>query len=146
MNAAPPADASRTPVSVEITGTVPFHDLDPMGVVWHGNYYRYFDRARFALFHARGVDLYRYSLSSRILFPITRTATKHIVPLRYGDRFTCRATLVEAIYKIVLAFEVRLADEDTLCATCRSEQVAVGTPGMEMRFEIPPEIRQALEG
>jgi acyl-CoA thioester hydrolase len=132
--------------SVAIAATVPFHDLDPMGVMWHGNYYRYFDQARFALFHARGIDLYRYSLAERILFPITRTAAKHIVPLRYGDAFTCRASLVEAVYKIVLAFEIRLTTDGTLCATCRSEQVAVSLPGMEMRFEIPAEIRRALEG
>ena len=33
--------------TVEIT--VPYHDCDPGGVVWHGNYLRYFDAARCAL-------------------------------------------------------------------------------------------------
>ncbi len=28
---------------------VPFYDLDPMGVVWHGNCFRYFELARCAL-------------------------------------------------------------------------------------------------
>ncbi len=26
--------------------TLPFHDLDPMRVVWHGNYMKYFEIAR----------------------------------------------------------------------------------------------------
>ena len=29
-----------------VTITVPFHDVDAMGVVWHGNYFRYLEVAR----------------------------------------------------------------------------------------------------
>ena len=68
--------------------SVPFHDLDPLQVVWHGNYLKYFDIARFALFNHCGVDLHAYSQRSGFLFPVTRTSTKHIRPLRYRDRFT----------------------------------------------------------
>ena len=128
----------------EIADTVPFHDLDPMGVVWHGNYFRYFDRARFALFRDRGVDLYAYSRRANVILPLTRTATKHILPLRYADRFVCSAELLEIQYKIVLSFELRLADCGTRCATARSEQVAVKLPEMELLFEIPAEIRRVF--
>ncbi|WP_368860434.1 acyl-CoA thioesterase, partial [Klebsiella pneumoniae] len=34
---------------VEVSITVPFHDVDAMEVVWHGNYFRYFEIAREAL-------------------------------------------------------------------------------------------------
>jgi acyl-CoA thioester hydrolase len=40
-------DNPRFSVRVEIT--IPFHDTDAMGVVWHGNYFRYFEIAREAL-------------------------------------------------------------------------------------------------
>ena len=33
----------------EVVLTVSFHDCDPMGVVWHGNYFRFFEVAREAL-------------------------------------------------------------------------------------------------
>ena len=35
--------------TAEVELTVPFHDVDMMGVVWHGNYFRYFEIAREAL-------------------------------------------------------------------------------------------------
>ena len=40
----------------EIEIEVPFHDLDPMDVVWHGNYVRYFERARHALLQTLDYD------------------------------------------------------------------------------------------
>lgn len=36
---------------------VPFHDVDPMRVVWHGHYYKYLELARTALLRSRGLDL-----------------------------------------------------------------------------------------
>jgi acyl-CoA thioester hydrolase len=132
------------PLAHEIELEVAFHDLDPMQIVWHGNYFKYFDQARFALFHEVGIDLYRYFQETGILFPVIKTSTKYIVPLRYRDRFACRAAVVEAAAKIVIDFEIRLAGGDTVCTRARSEQVAVRYPEMEMDFQIPEDIRSAL--
>jgi acyl-CoA thioester hydrolase len=130
--------------SHEIQMTVPFHDLDPLQVVWHGNYLKYFDIARFALFDHCGVDLHEYSKTSGFLFPVTRTSTKHIRPLRYRDHFVVRATVREAHIRIVLDFEIRLADDDTVTTRGRGEQVSVKYPGDELMLQIPPEIENAL--
>lgn len=124
--------------------TVPFHDLDPVHVVWHGNYFKYFDIARFGLFDDAGIDLYRYSLEKNIIFPITRTSTKHIAPLRYGDEFICRATLADAAIKIVMDFEIIRRADHVVCTRGRADQVAVRVPEMETLFEIPLDIREAL--
>lgn len=131
--------------SVQVALTVPFHDLDPMQVVWHGNYLKYFDIARCALFDSLGVDLYNFYRETTYLFPVVRTSTKYIRPLRHRDEFFCRATLVEARFKIILDFEIRLASDGKLCARGRGEQVAVRAPEMELEFMIPEGIREALE-
>lgn len=136
---------SKNYKSHEIILTVPFFDLDPMQMVWHGNYLKYFDTARSELFYATGVDLLDYFKKTNYLFPITRTSTKHIVSLRYRDKFKCKATVVEAQYKIVVDFKIRLTENNRICAKGRSEQVAVKYPEMEMMFEIPDDIRKALE-
>ena len=36
---------------------VPFHDLDPGNVVWHGRYFKYFESARTLLFEGIGYKL-----------------------------------------------------------------------------------------
>jgi acyl-CoA thioester hydrolase len=123
---------------------VAFHDLDPMQVVWHGNYFKYFDVARFALFTHAGIDLYDYMITRHYVFPITRCSTKHIAPLKPLDDFICRASVTAAEYKIVMEFEIRLVDNGQLCTRGASEQVAVKHPEMELVPEVPTDIRKAL--
>ena len=130
--------------SHEVQFTVPFYDLDPMRMVWHGNYLKYFDTTRAELFYAAGFDPLEYFKKTQFLFLITKTSTKHIVSLRYRDEFKCMATVVEAEYKIVVDFKIQLVKDGQLCAKGRSEQVAVKYPEMEIMFEIPDDIRNAL--
>lgn len=130
--------------SFEIKMKVAFHDLDPMQVVWHGNYMKYFDIARFGAFNQAGIDLYDYMVTKKYVFPVTRSSIKHIAPLKPFDEFICRATVTEAMYKIAMDFEIRLADDGQLCTRGNSEQLAVRYPEMEMEFEVPKDIRQAL--
>ena len=132
-------------LSCEIVHKVPFYDLDPMQIVWHGNYFHYFEDARVALFAKVGIDLYEFYTRTQYLFPIIKTSTKHIYPLRNGDEFICKASVVEGKTKIVVDFEIRLKNDGKICARGRTEQVAVKAPEMEIMFTIPDEIRQALE-
>ena len=128
----------------EVELRVPFHDLDPLQIVWHGNYLKYFDIARFSLFENAGIDLYEYYQRTGYLFPVIKTSTKYVVPLKYGDVITCSATVLEARIKIVIDFVIRRVDSNEICAKGRGEQVALKPPDMEMEFEIPQDIYQPL--
>lgn len=130
--------------SCQLQFSVPFHDLDPLQIMWHGNYLKYFDMTRADLFDKLGVDLYQVYEDANYIFPITKTYTKHILPLRFRDEFICKATLSEALYKIVVQFEIRLIKNNILCAKGKSEQVAVKLPEMEIMLRIPDNVRIAL--
>ena len=130
--------------SHEVRMKVPFFDLDPMQMVWHGNYLKYFDIARSELFDGLGVDLFEFHDRTRYIFPIIRSSVKHIHPLKRGDEFICRATVKDARSKIVVAFEIRLVADGTICARGTTEQAAVLAPEMEMVYTIPEEISRAL--
>ena len=130
--------------SFEVKISVPFYDLDPMQIVWHGNYLNYFELARAGLFQRYGVDLYNYYEREKIIFPIIRTQTKHIIPLRHRDEIICRATLVDANIKLIVDFEIRKAGENVVCARGRTEQVAVQMPQGETLYSIPADIRDVL--
>ena len=130
--------------SCEILRKVSFYDLDPMQIVWHGNYLHYFENARAALFAQLGVDLYEFYVRTQYMLPIIKTSTKHIYPLRYGDEFICKATLVGGKTKIVVDFEIRLKSGGKLCTRGRTEQIAVKAPEMEIMFTLPDEILRAM--
>jgi len=133
-------------VSSSVKLRVPFYDIDLMHIVWNGNYQKYFEVARQALFKECGLDLSRYMQEKRYAFPVIRSKVKHIRPLRLDDEFICKATLREASVKIVIDFEIRLIANGQVCATGRSEQAALLMPEMEMVFKIPEEIQKALSG
>lgn len=135
---------SRSNQVFEILQRVPFYDVDPMQIVWHGNYFHYFENARVALLAQLGVDLFEFYTRTQCLFPIIKTSTKHIYPLRYRDEFICKAVVVEGKSKIVVDFEIRLKNEGKLCTRGRTEQIAVKAPDMEIMYNIPEEIRIAL--
>jgi acyl-CoA thioester hydrolase len=131
--------------SIELEMKVPFYDLDPMQIVWHGNYLKYMDDARGALFDSLGVDLFGIYEKTGYIYPIIKTSVKHVFPLRHKDEIICKATLVEAKYKIIVDFEIRLKADERICARGRSEQVAVKMPEMEMQLMIPEQVRVLLE-
>jgi len=135
---------NEDPRSHEVKIRVPFFDLDPMQIVWHANYLNYFEIARAALFENNGIDLYTFFEKQQLIFPIIKTTTKHVLPLRHRDEIVCKATIVDARVKIVVDFEIRRADDGRVCARGRTEQVAVKVPEMETLFSVPEEIRRVF--
>jgi acyl-CoA thioester hydrolase len=125
---------------------VPFCDVDPMQVVWHGNYFKYFDSARFALFDEAGLDLSRMYADQGIAFPVTRSQAKHIRPLRFRDEFDCSACVTEAGCRIVMDFEIHLVEGHTLCTRGQTEQVAVRLPDVTLELSLPDFVQRALGG
>jgi acyl-CoA thioester hydrolase len=133
-----------TPRTATVRFTVPFADVDAMQIVWHANYLKYFDLARDRLYCDAGLDLYRLALDQGMIFPITRTQTKHVRPLRFRDEALCTARLIEAEIRLVLDFEIRLAKDGQLCAKGRTEQVAVRFADNALELRIPEFVRRAL--
>lgn len=129
--------------SASVQIRVPFYDVDMLQIVWHGNYLKYFDLARQALFLKSGLDMPR-NREKHYIFPVIRTSVKYLYPLKLNDEFTCTATTRAAKVKLVIDFEIRLLSDGRLCATGRSEHAAVRMPEMEMEFRIPEDVERAL--
>ena len=85
--------------SIELV--VPFHDCDPLQVVWHGRYLKYFELARTELFATHGLDVPDFrELGYRMYVSELRCRYTH--PLRYGDRVevTARPTALRPLIRI----------------------------------------------
>ena len=137
------ADERRT---ATVSFNVPFADVDAMQIVWHANYLKYFDLARDRLYSDAGLDLYQLAFDTGFLFPITRTQTKHIRPLRFRDEALCTASLIESEIRLVIDFEIRLAKDGQLCAKGRTEQAAVRLADHALELRMPEFVRRALAG
>jgi acyl-CoA thioester hydrolase len=132
--------------AASVAGRVAFHDVDAMRIVWHGNYLKYFEIARDRLFAQHGIDMYSAGDANgpQVVYPVIRTATRHSHPLRYGDEFVCTAILAEARTKLIIDYQLELKEGGALCATGRTEQVALRLPELELQLELPASLRRAF--
>ncbi len=63
---------------------VRFNENDPLGIVWHGNYIKYFEDGReaFGRQHKIGLlDIFKIGFAT----PIVESSCKHKLTLKYGD-------------------------------------------------------------
>ena len=138
MNDKPAALFAEVDVEVE------FHDLDPMGVAWHGHYLRYFERARCALLRSFEYD-YPQMRASGYLWPIVDCRLRYVAPARYGQRLRVRAELAEWENRLVIDYLVRDAASAARLTEGRTVQVAVTAEGWELQLASPAVLLQKLE-
>jgi len=122
---------------------VPFYEVDPMGIVWHGHYLRYFDVARTALLRGLGLDAGR-SLGGNFVYMVSESRCRHVAPLRYGDRFRVTAWLRDVERRINVQFEIWNLSDDRLSARGHTHLVCVDEHG-KMLLETPPSILKRLK-
>ena len=123
--------------AVEVPITVPFHDVDMIGVAWHGHYAKYFEIARCALLEQLdyGYDAMR---ESGFMWPVIDMRIRYIKPMRFGQRVVVKATLRE--WENRLLIEYLASDEKTGHRLTKgtTSQVAVDIASGEMCFVSPP--------
>jgi len=84
---------------------VEFYDCDPMGVVWHGNYFNYFESGRRALLEKIGYD-YLEMEESGFVFPVIEVSAKYLKSLQFKDRARVRAVLTEYENRLRIQYEI----------------------------------------
>lgn len=120
----------------EIELTVPFHDIDMMGVVWHGNYFRYFEIAREALLNQFNYG-YRQMKESGYVWPVVDTRVKYRDTLTFEQRIRVRATLEEYENRLRIAYQIFDAVSGKRTTTGYTIQIAVEEKSREMCFVCP---------
>ncbi|WP_158780433.1 thioesterase family protein [Pantoea sp. BAV 3049] len=124
--------------SVEVELSIPFHDVDAMGVVWHGNYFRYFEIAREALL-AKFNYGYREMKASGWLWPVVDTRVKYRAALTFEQTVRVRATVEEVENRLRIAYQIFDAKSGQRTTTGYTIQVAVAEGSQELSF-VSPEI------
>ena len=72
-------------ISAEVIIKIQFYDLDPMRIVWHGNYPRFLEQARAVLFEKISFG-YREMSESGFAWPIVDMRIKYVRPINPSHR------------------------------------------------------------
>lgn len=127
----------------EIELSPAFHDLDPMAVVWHGHYCKYFELARCALLQRLDYD-YPQMRESGYAWPVVDLRSKYVRPVRYGQRIKVRAQIVEWENRLRIDYLVSDAASGEVITRAHTLQVAVDLRTGEMCYASPPVLLQRL--
>lgn len=123
-------------ISASIEATVAFHDIDIIGVMWHGHYLKYLENARWALMDSIGFG-YDTMLASGYAWPIVELHIKYVQAARMGDKLSVRASLVEWQNRIAMNYLVTRSDNHERLARGRSVQVAIEAKSHAIQFTTP---------
>jgi len=114
---------------------IPFHDLDPGNVVWHGRYFKYFEMARSVLFEGIGYS-YIEMAESGVLWPVVDTNVRYVRPLVLDQVVRVTACLKEWELRLVVDYEI--VDEQGVTFTrARTVQAPVDATTHELVFGSP---------
>nr|WP_314983537.1 thioesterase family protein [uncultured Pantoea sp.] len=126
----------------EVVLTVSFHDCDPMGVVWHGNYFRFFEVAREALLRSINYS-YAEMAASGYVWPVVDTRVKYRQPLRCEETIRVSAQITEYENRLRIDYEVRNA-ADQITTKAHTLQVAVEQESQALCFVSPDILLERL--
>ncbi len=87
-----------------------YGDTDQMGVVYHANYLRFFERGRVELLNAAGFD-YTALERSGTFFAVVDAHVKFRVPAKFNDIVTIETTLAE-VSRVRALFRYRVLRDD----------------------------------
>lgn len=116
---------------------VKFSEADPLGIVWHGHYIRYFEDGREAFGEEYGLkylDFYR----SNIVVPIVNIQCDYKRILRYGHKIRLETTYEDTpAAKLLFHYKVFDAATNEQVASGSSMQVFMHRDSLELMLYLP---------
>jgi acyl-CoA thioester hydrolase len=126
-------------ISADVTLRTQFYDIDPMNIVWHGNYARYLEESRTNLMAKIGYG-YAEMQASGFAWPIVEMWLKYVRPLKLGQKFIMRATLKEYENRIRIEYRGLDAETGDVLTKARTVQLAVSIATGELAFSSPQQL------
>jgi len=123
-----------TEAEVEIE--IPFHDIDVMGVAWHGHYVKYLEIARCALLDKIDYN-YPQMRDSGYAWPVIDVRIRYPQPLYFQQKVRVIAKLDEWENRLKVSYEIRDAETGKRLTRAYTVQVAMDMKNGEMMFASP---------
>lgn len=104
---------------------VRYGETDQMGVVYHGNYYTWFEVGRSEFFNSLGYT-YKKLEEEGVILPVIRSSCEYIKPARYYDEIIIRTkiSLLKGV-RVSFDYEVIRKEDNVLLAKGKTEHAFV---------------------
>ncbi|UVJ44414.1 acyl-CoA thioesterase [Pseudomonas sp. LS1212] len=135
---------SKGVLHIESEIVVPFFDIDPMNVVWHGHYVKYLEIGRCALLDKLEHN-YLQMQASGYAWPVIDLQLRYLRGATFGQRLVVRASLVEWENRLKISYLISDAATGERMTRASSVQVAVDLASREMQLASPQVFLDAVQ-
>ena len=127
----------------EVEIEVPFHDIDVMGVAWHGHYVKYLEIARCALLEKIDYN-YPQMKASGFAWPVIEVRIRYPQPLYFQQKVRVKASLDEWENRLKIRYLIVDLKTGQRLTKAHTVQVALDMESGEMLFASPDILLQKL--
>jgi len=123
---------------------VRYAETDQMGVVYHANYFVWFEVGRTDLLRAAGSS-YRELEAEGVSLPVIQAHCEYRLPARYDDELEVRTTgAVRTHVRVEFTYEIIRIADGALLVTGHTTHAALDREGRPCR--LPARVRALLDG
>lgn len=127
----------------EMKLAVQFYDLDPMNVVWHGNYLKYLESARCDLLKKIGYD-YDNMRADGVVYPIAKMDLKYIKPCKFNQVLFLETIVEELEPALIIKYNIFDEESGEKVFSAKSMQICVDIKTGESIYSAPEGLKQKL--
>ena len=120
-----------------------FENTDAGGVVYHGEYLKFLERARTEWLRHLGFDHQALARDHRVVFIVSSLAIEFVKPARLDDMVAVSVKL-ESLGKVRCAFAQEIRREDEVLVKAKATVASVNSESFKP-IEIPEALRKKME-
>ena len=114
-----------------------FNEVDALGIVWHGNYVKYFEDGREAFGEKFDLNFQKVYINDGFVTPIVTVECNYKQSLKYGDRAIIQTRYIPSrASKIIFEYSIFRASDRALMTTGKTVQVFVSREG-DLFYTVP---------
>lgn len=123
--------------------TVQFYDLDPMNVVWHGNYIKYMETARCELLAKIGYD-YDDMRRDGVAYPVATMDLKFIKPCTFNQKLKVLTSVEEIEPCLIIKYLILDAESGEKLFKAKTMQICIDMMTKESLYSAPNCLKEKL--
>ncbi len=131
-------------VETETIIEIPFHDLDPMNIVWHGNYIKYMEIARCNLLEKVGYG-YNNMKDDGYVYPVAKVDMKFIKPATFAQKLSVKAVLEEFEPSLKIKYIIKDTESGEIIFKASTMNICVEVKSGKSVYEAPEKLKEGLK-
>lgn len=123
--------------------SVQFYDLDPMNVVWHGNYVKYLETARCDLLEKLGYN-YIDMRNDGFAYPVATMEMKYIKPCVFNQELKIVSVIEEIEPCLIIKYTIFDNKTGEKLFKAKTMQICVDINTKQSVYEAPDNLKKKL--